>query len=73
MKRYFTSLVRCKGPEGIEVVPVKSTTEIDTELFLDVSKVLSKIYVGRPVHRGDLICSNVLNRKINIIATKTML
>lgn len=73
MKNYFTSVVRCKGPEGIEVVPVRSLQKIEIIHFVELSKVLSKIYVGRPVHKGDLICSNVLNKGIDIIATKTML
>lgn len=73
MEAYFTSLVRCKGHDKIEVIPVKSTEKVDISLFIELSKVLSKIYVGRPVHRGDLICTNVLNRGIDIVATKTML
>lgn len=72
MKAYLTSLVRCKDAEKIQVVPVKSTRPLDMELFLPVSRVLSRIYVGKPVRRGDVICSNVLNMGIDIVATKTM-
>lgn len=72
IKRIFTSLVRCKDSEKIEVIPVKSTEPVDIELFIPISKVLSRIYVGKPVFRGDIICTNVLNLNINIVATKTM-
>lgn len=72
MKAYFTSLVRCKETNQIDVVPVKSTQPIDIELFVPVSRVLSRIYVGKPIHRGDVICTNVLNKGIEIVATKDM-
>ncbi len=72
MKAYFTSLVRCKDPEEIEVIPVKSTEPVEMELFLPMSRVLSRIYVGKPIRRGDVICNNVLNMGIDIVATRTM-
>lgn len=73
MKQTFTSLVRCKEQNNIGVVPVKSTEPVDLELMVPISRVLSRIYVGKPIHRGDIICTNVLNLGITIIATKTVL
>lgn len=72
MKAYFTSLVRCKDLGNIQVVPVKSTEPVEMELFLPVSRVLSRIYMGKPVRRGDIICRNVLNLGIDIVATRTV-
>lgn len=72
MKAFFTSLVRCKDSGRIEVVPVKSTIPVEMELFIPISRVLSRIYVGKPVRRGDMICRNVLNLDIDIVATKTL-
>lgn len=72
MKAYFTSLVRCKDLEKIEVVPVKSTMPVEMELFVPISRVLARVYVGKPVRRGDVICTNVLNLGIDIVATKTV-
>ncbi|PKK39877.1 hypothetical protein ABB02_00937 [Clostridiaceae bacterium JG1575] len=72
MKAYFTSLVRCKDSESIEVVSVKSTVPVELSMFVPLSRVLSRIYVGKPVRRGDLICTNVLNQGIQIVATKTV-
>lgn len=72
MKAYFTSLIRCKDSGMIQVVPVKSTEPVEMELFIPISRVLSRIYVGKPVRRGDTICLNVLNLGIDIVATKTV-
>ncbi len=72
MKAYFTSIVRCKDQNIIDVVPIKTKEPVDMELFVPISKVLSRIYVGKPVRRGDVICTNVLNLGIDIVATKTV-
>lgn len=72
MKAYFTSLVRCKDENQIDLVPVKSKEPVDMELFVPMSRVLSRIYVGKPVRRGDIICTNVMNMGIDIVATKTV-
>ncbi len=72
MKAYFTSLVRCKDENNIEVVPVKTREPVEMELFVPISRVLSRIYAGKPVRRGDVICTNVMNLGIDIVATKTV-
>lgn len=70
MQEVFTSLVRIKGNSKYRVVSVKSNKSVDRELFIEFSKVLSRIYVGVPINIGDIICSNILNTGIDIIATK---
>lgn len=73
MKReYYTSIIRIKGSKSHHMVPVKSDEPMDTMDFIEVSKVLSRIYVGVPLQKGDIICSNILNTGINIIVTKTI-
>ncbi|HSL86065.1 MAG TPA: DUF1667 domain-containing protein [Bacteroidales bacterium] len=69
---YYTSVVRIKGSKTHNMVPVKSDRPMDRSHFIDVSKVLSRIYVGAPLERGDIICSNILNTGVNIIVTKTV-
>lgn len=69
---YYTSVVRIKGSESHSMVPVKSDQPIERSHFIDISKVLSRIYVGVPLTRGDIICSNILNTGVNIIVTKTI-
>ncbi|NYC92236.1 CxxC motif-containing protein [Clostridium acetobutylicum] len=70
-KQILTTLVRIKGSSG-EVVPVKSREPIDKELFIECSKALSRLYVGTPIKCGDLICQNILNTGVDIIATKNI-
>lgn len=69
-KQIFTSIVRIKGDENYRVVPVKSTEPIDVRLWIDLSKVISRIYVSAPIKAGDLICKNIINSGIDIICTK---
>lgn len=66
----FTSIVRIKGNENHKVVPVKSTQPINISLWIDLSKVISRIYVSIPIKVGDLICKNIMNTGIDIICTK---
>lgn len=70
MKDIFTSLVRIKGDENHKVVSVKSSREVDINLFREFSKVLGRIYVSSPINIGDIICRNILNTGIDIICTK---
>lgn len=54
-KDVFTSLVRIKGNPNRKVVSVKSTDTIEKELWIESSKVLSRIYISTPVYIGDII------------------
>lgn len=72
MKEVFTSLVRIKGSKDHKVVSVKSSTEVNRELFIEFSKVLSRIYVSTPINIGDIICKNILNTGIDIVCTKNI-
>lgn len=68
-KDILTTLVRVKG-STVKVVSVKSTEPIEKRLFLECSKVLGMIYVNAPINKGDLVCKNILNTGVDIIATK---
>jgi CxxC motif-containing protein len=65
----FTSVVRVKGSSKFNLVSVKSSEPIDKSLWIELSKVLSRIYVGAPMYMGDIICKNILNSGIDIIST----
>lgn len=69
----FTSVVRVKGNDKYKIVPVKSSKMIRLSLWKEVSKVLSRIYVSTPIKSGSIICKNILNTGIDIIATKNIL
>lgn len=63
-------MVRVKGDKNHRVVSVKSDREVDRSLFVEYSKVLSRIYVSSPINIGDIICRNILNTGVDIICTK---
>ena len=71
-KDVFTSLVRIKGNPNRKVVSVKRSDTIEKELWIEFSKVLSRIYISTPVHIGDIICKNIMNTGIDIICTKNI-
>ena len=71
-EEYYTSVIRIKGSDYHHMVPVKSDKPIDQSHFIDISKVLSRIYVGVPLKKGDVICNNILNTGVNIVVTKTI-
>lgn len=68
----FTSLVRIKGHSTYKVVSVKSSKPVDRKLFIEFSKVLSRIYASAPLKIGDIICRNILNTGVDILCTKNI-
>ena len=71
-KDIFTSVVRVKGSDKYKVVPVRSSEEVDINLWVELSKVLGRIYVSTPINVGDIICKNILNMGIDIICTRDL-
>lgn len=71
-KDVFTSLVRVRGSKKYNVIPVKSTAAVDISLWIDFSKVLSRLYVSVPANIGDIVCKNILNTGIDIVCTKNL-
>lgn len=69
----FTSVVRVKGSEKLEVIPVKTSKPIEKELWIECSKALSRLRVGPPLRVGDILCKNILNTGIDIVCTRTLL
>jgi len=68
----LTTLVRIKGSDLCNVVPVKSTKPLNKRIWIECSKALSRIHVGPPIKIGDVVCKNVLNTGVNIICTKNI-
>ncbi len=71
-KGIFTTLVRVKG-SIVNVVSVKSSQPIERKIFIECSKALSRIYVGVPIKCGEIICKNILNTGVDILATRNIL
>ena len=68
----LTTLVRIKGSNLCNVVPVKSSKPINKRLWIECSKALSRIHVGPPIKIGDVVCKNILNIGVDIICTKNI-
>ena len=71
-KEVFTSIVRVKGNDKYKVVPIKSSDAVDKSLWIEMSKVISRLYVSVPIKRGNIICKNILNSGIDIICTRDL-
>ena len=72
-KEIFTSVVRAKGSERYKVIPVKSSAEVEKSKWIQLSKVISRLYVSVPIKKGSIICKNILNTGLDIICTKDIL
>ena len=72
-KEIFTSVVRVKGSERYKVIPVKSRAEVEKSKWIQLSKVISRLYVSVPIKKGSIICKNILNTGLDIICTKDIL
>lgn len=69
----FTSVVRVKGSKKYKVVPVKSSAEVDKNKWIELSKVIGRLYVSVPIKKGNIICKNILNTGLDIICTRDIL
>ena len=72
-KEIFTSVVRVKGSERYKVIPVKSSSEVEKSKWIQLSKVISRLYVSVPIKKGSIICKNILNTGLDIICTRDIL
>ena len=72
-KEIFTSVVRVKGSERYKVIPVKSSSEVEKSKWIQLSKVISRLYVSVPSKKGSIICKNILNTGLDIICTRDIL
>jgi CxxC motif-containing protein len=69
-KEIFTSIIRIKSAKEHKVVPVRTNKEVPRELWIEISKVISRLYANIPIKVGEVICKNILNTGIDIISTK---
>ena len=70
MEEIFTSLVRVKGDSKHKVISVKSSKKVDRKLFIEFSKVLSRIYVSTPIDVYDIVCRIILNTGVDLLCTR---
>ncbi|WP_396125095.1 DUF1667 domain-containing protein [Clostridium sp. CX1] len=70
--RIVTSSV-CVEDGDIDMVAVKTESDIPKDKIFDCIKELKGIVVKAPVNIGDVIVENVLGTGVNIIATKKII
>lgn len=70
--RIVTSSV-CVEEGDIDMVAVKTESDIPKDKIFDCIKELKGIVVKAPVNIGDVIVENVLGTGVNIIATKKII
>ncbi len=54
------------------MLPVRSEKEIPKNLIKKCIKELAMVRVKAPVKCGEIVCKNVLEEKINIVASRSM-
>ena len=67
--RIVTSTV-CVKNGTIPMVSVKTAQDIPKEKIFDVMKELNRVVVKAPVHREDVIVSNICGTRVDLVATK---
>ena len=70
-EEFFTTYVKLKNGTQ-NVVPIRSTKPIDKSLWIECSKALRGLNVGTPVEIGEIVCENLLNLRVNMIAVKSI-
>ncbi len=55
------------------LLPVKTDKPIDTKILRQSMLVLAKIRTRPPVKMGEVIVSNLLDTKVNVVATRDLL
>ena len=69
--RIVTSTV-CVKNGTIPMVSVKTAQDIPKEKIFDVMKELNRVVVKAPVHREDVIVSDICGTGVDLVATKDL-
>ena len=69
-KRVVTAVLAVTGRKM--PVSVKTRTPIPKALIFDCMRALSALTLQPPIRRGDVVCHNVCNTGVDVIATKTV-
>ncbi|MCP4176517.1 MAG: DUF1667 domain-containing protein [bacterium] len=70
-ERVVTSTVRISGA-AIDFMPVKTESTISKEKMFQVMKEVFKIQLEAPVKLGTVVCKNVCDTGVNLVATRTL-
>lgn len=68
--RIVTTTVPVDGSATERMVSVKTASDISKPLIFDIMAALRGVRAQAPVHVGDVICANVCDTGVDIVATK---
>jgi CxxC motif-containing protein len=69
--RIVTTTVWVKGGAS-PTVSVKTQRDVPKDKIFDCIKALKNLTVEAPVHIGDIIYENILDTKVNVVATRSI-
>jgi CxxC motif-containing protein len=69
--RDFFTTVKVEGGKTA-VLPVRTTKPVPKDRMIDCLKALSGVIVKAPVKLGSIICRNLLNLGVDVIATRNI-
>ncbi|HIU64975.1 MAG TPA: DUF1667 domain-containing protein [Candidatus Avacidaminococcus intestinavium] len=70
-KRQLTSTVRIENG-SLALLPVVSSASLPKDSILACAEFLRSVEVKAPIAEGQVICSNILNLGVDIIASRSM-
>ncbi|MHA1674727.1 MAG: DUF1667 domain-containing protein [Promethearchaeota archaeon] len=70
--RMVITTMRIEGA-SFPVIPVRSEEPIPKDLIFQAIKIINKNKCRSPIKVGDILIENILDTKINIIASRSML
>ncbi len=69
--RYLTTTIRIKSAK-IPLLPVRSSAPLPKENLFPAQNILKNKIVSAPIKCGEVIIKNILDTKIDIIATRSL-
>ena len=70
-RRYLTTTVRLKGGNQA-MLPVRTSEVIPKEKLIEAMQQIATIKIAAPIKLGDVICPNIVNTGVALVASKTV-
>ena len=70
-RRTLTTTIKIRGGTR-PMLPVRSATDLPKDKIPTCIKYLASLTVTAPIHCGDIICANILDMHVDIIASRDM-
>ena len=69
--RVLATTVKITGAD-LPLLPVRTKEPVPKEKLLAIMDLLAKISIKAPIKMGDIVVSNILDTKIDVIATRSL-